>query len=180
MAEGKKTFMLYTSYLNMIEELNTSERGEVFTWLLEYVNDLSPELPNDRLLRTICKEIKGDLKRDLEKWEAKCLKNSDNAKKRWHPTASDRTIRNANHADKDKDKDKDKEVYRAFAHLSISLSEKDKLSSKYTTSQIDSILDEIENYQGNKKYKSLYLTAQKWLGRNENAPGIKTTSLKVV
>ena len=54
-------------------------------------------------------------------------------------------------------------VYRAFAHLSISVYDVRKLSKDYTREQIDNVLDSIENYSNNKKYKSLYLTAKNWL-----------------
>jgi hypothetical protein len=63
-------------------------------------------------------------------------------------------------------KNKKENTYRAFAHLSMSLEEYNKLLETYTDEQINKTLDEIENYSGNKKYKSLYLTACKWLGKN--------------
>jgi len=54
--------------------------------------------------------------------------------------------------------------YRSFAHLSLSHSDYEKLIEfGYSNNQIDNILDSIENYKDNKKYKSLYLTAKKWL-----------------
>ena len=61
----------------------------------------------------------------------------------------------------------EKGIYRAFAHLSISFEEFEKLKlSDYQEDEINSILDDIENYKANKKYSSLYLTALKWLKKN--------------
>jgi len=63
-----------------------------------------------------------------------------------------------------KNEKKEKEViYRSFDHLTIYVSEVRKLDKEYTKQQIDSVLDSIENYTQNKKYKSLYLTAKNWL-----------------
>lgn len=57
-----------------------------------------------------------------------------------------------------------KDIYRSFEHLSISVDEFEKLISEgYTKDKIDTILDNIENYADNKKYKSLVLTARNWL-----------------
>ena len=59
-----------------------------------------------------------------------------------------------------------KQVYKSFSHLSINKNEVDKLLlDGYTETQIDNILESIENFAGNKKYKSLYLTAKKWLSK---------------
>jgi hypothetical protein len=59
--------------------------------------------------------------------------------------------------------EKNEKTYRSFAHLSMSLTEFDKLELEYTKQQIDEVIDAIQNYANNKKYKSLYLTAKNWL-----------------
>ena len=58
-------------------------------------------------------------------------------------------------------------IYRSFAHLSMSKDEFKKLESVYSQETIDSVLDAIENFKQNKKYKSLYLTAKNWLKKEQ-------------
>jgi hypothetical protein len=60
-----------------------------------------------------------------------------------------------------------KDIYRSFGHLFITEDEVNRLLETYTIKQIDNILNDIENYKGNTKYKSLYLTSIKWLHKNE-------------
>ncbi len=67
-------------------------------------------------------------------------------------------------------------IYRSFKHLTLSVSDFDKLILEgYTKIEIDNILNDIENYKKNTNYSSLYLTSLKWLkkeksfGQKENA-----------
>jgi hypothetical protein len=72
-----------------------------------------------------------------------------------------------------------KNIYRHFGHLFITESEVKKLLEIYNISQIDNILNDIENYKGNTKYKSLYLTAIKWLQKNQpTSEGVSLEELK--
>lgn len=72
-----------------------------------------------------------------------------------------------NVSDSDSDSVNDKINYRAFAHLSISFSEFNKLIEEgFTKEQIDLTINSIENFKKNSKYKSLYLTALNWLKKN--------------
>jgi hypothetical protein len=76
--------------------------------------------------------------------------------------------------EKEKEKVKEENIYRSFVHLSISNDEVDKLKIDYDIKTIDSILDSIENYKDNKKYKSLYLTAKKWLEKEPKKDSLTT------
>ena len=59
---------------------------------------------------------------------------------------------------------KQETIYRAFEHLVLSKEEFENITSLgYTKTEIDNMLDTIENYKGNKNYKSLNLTVQNWL-----------------
>jgi hypothetical protein len=59
-------------------------------------------------------------------------------------------------------------VYRKFDHLKLSITDFRRLNQDYSQKQIDDVLDSIENYKNNKSYKSLYLTAKKWLANEKN------------
>lgn len=59
--------------------------------------------------------------------------------------------------------EKETKIYRSFAHLKLSIDDYNKLESIYHREDIELTLDAIENYSGNKKYKSLYLTCKNWL-----------------
>lgn len=84
------------------------------------------------------------------------------------PTSDQQTTTNK----KDKKEKKYLRAYRSFDHLSISQDEFSKLiSDGWDANQIDDILDRIENYKQNKKYKSLYLTCKNWLKREYGEPG---------
>jgi DNA replication protein DnaD len=62
---------------------------------------------------------------------------------------------------------KEKTIYRRVQHLELTEDEYQKLATKYTKSEIDDVLDQMENYVGLKKYKSAYLTASNWLKRRD-------------
>ena len=184
MAEEKKGFVLYCDILHTIQKLNDEQAGKLFKHILLYVNDFNPTC-EDLITEIAFEPIKQSLKRDLVKWDEKIQKRSDagkvGANKRWQTMANDskRIKSMAKMADSVSVSVSVKDIYRAFAHLSISEDEVKKLLDKHTITQINNVLNDIENYKGNTKYKSLYLTASKWLQKNEpTSEGISPEELK--
>ena len=86
MATGKKSFLLYTDLIHMVEKLPNDKAGELFKLILDYVNDKNPST-NDMLLTIAFEPIKHQLKRDLIAWENERSGRSEAGKKgmasRW-------------------------------------------------------------------------------------------------
>ena len=184
MAEKKKGFILYSDIIHTIEKLTDEQAGVLFKHILKYVNDENPEC-KDLITEIAFEPIKQSLKRDLLKWGDKKQKRSEagiaGATKRWQNIANDskRIKPIANIAVNVNDNVSVINIYRRFANLILTNDEFNKLLEKYSKQQIDSILNDIENYKGNTKYKSLYLTAKKWLQKNEpTSEGISPEELK--
>jgi hypothetical protein len=82
--ENKKSFVLYADLLELVESLPMDKRGELFTIILNYVNDKDPEI-NDALLKVAFIPIKQSLKRDLKKYQATVERNRKNGLKGGRP-----------------------------------------------------------------------------------------------
>jgi len=88
MAEDKKSFVLYTDSIGLINQLPDDVSGRLFKHIFAYVNDENPK--SDELLLNIAFEpIKQQLKRDLKKFiEVKgerSLSGRVGNIKRWNP-----------------------------------------------------------------------------------------------
>ena len=75
MAEGKKSFILYCDLIHTVGKLPNEKAGELFKFLLEYVNDLNPQT-DDLLLQISFEPIKQQLKRDLISWKETSVNRS--------------------------------------------------------------------------------------------------------
>jgi hypothetical protein len=180
MAKDKKSFILYVDQKDLFNKLPDEIAGKLIKHIYSYVSDENPK-SDDLIVEIAFEPIKQQLKRDLKLFEEKRVKRSEaglaGANKRWKEMPNDanewQTIANdskringiAKIADNVNDNDND--IYRSFAHLSITNADVEKLLTKYSIDDIDEVLDSIENFKGNKKYSSLYLTASKWLSKNK-------------
>lgn len=187
MAQEKKSFLLYVDLIHTIEKLNDEQTGRLFKHILRYVNDQNPEA-QDQFTEVVFEPIKQSLKRDLVKYEGIRERNKENANKRWsaktcdnmppHATASKRIPKHTKNADSDSVNDSvinNNIIYREFLHLKLTVEEFDKLRVDYSADQINSVLDNIENFKSNKNYSSLYLTAKNWLKRDVQKNEVETS-----
>ena len=84
MAENKKSFILYADLIHTIKKMPQDKAGLLFLTILEYVNDLNPQV--DDIIVDLCFEpIKQQLKRDLVTWDKFKEKQSLNGKKGGRP-----------------------------------------------------------------------------------------------
>ena len=170
MAKDKKSFILYADTIHSVNMLNNAQSGKLFKHILAYVNDQDPEV-RDPMVKLAFEPIKQYLKRDLRKYEDMLKKKSEAGKKgmakRWGKDNKNNTSYQniTSITDSVSVNDNDSDIHRSFAHLSISKKEYQKLCNDHGGDNTDMILDQIENYKANKKYKSLYLTAKNWLRR---------------
>jgi len=184
MAEGKKSFVLYSDQRTIIDMLSDEKAGQLLKHMFAYVNDENPQT-NDPLILLAFEPIKLQMKRDLIKWEKTKGVRSDAGKAsaearrlaKEHQQSStnstnvnfvqqsstNSTVNVNDTVNVNVNVNEKNNIYRSFQHLSLSMSDFEKLELNHTKEQIDSILDAVENYKDNKKYKSLYLTVKKWI-----------------
>jgi hypothetical protein len=76
MAEGKKTFIFYSDWINMVREMPDIDAGVLLKHILSYVNDENPTTDN-LLVKMAFGHMKPLLKSDLDKWEGIRLKRKE-------------------------------------------------------------------------------------------------------
>jgi hypothetical protein len=160
-----KRGMFITSYGNLSNELNLSVKQirTAFSKLIK-TNEIITKGTNKNTLVTIVKyndyQTQGQ-----PKGKPKATKGQSKDKPRA-------TTNNDN-------KDNKEIIHRAFDHLSITKEQFEKLCIEYEPKVVNGILDNIENFGSNKKYKSLYLTAKNWLKKEPKRKTIELAEKQV-
>lgn len=69
MAQGKKSFIAYSDWKDVFDELPNEDAGKLIKHIFAYVNDENP-VSESVLINAVFANIKSTLKRDLDKWES--------------------------------------------------------------------------------------------------------------
>jgi len=68
MAQGKKSFVAYSDWKDIFNELPDEDAGKLIKHVFAYVNDENP-VSDSVLIKAVFATIKSTLKRDLDKWD---------------------------------------------------------------------------------------------------------------
>lgn len=151
MADNKNSFVLYAEYLELFEELNDEDAGQLVKHLFRYVNDKEPKTENP-LVKLAFIPIKQALKRDLKKWETYQQKQRENGKKGGRPSKPKETQKTQPFISEPKKADN----VNVNANVSVNDNKKNsKKSSRFSPPS----LSEVEDYL--KKEKSFHPAAAK-------------------
>ena len=170
----RNSMIIYRSFYEAIKELPKENQADVWTAVYEYgLNGNKIDLPgiSNTIFILISPQIEANYKKYLNGIKPKTKQNQSEKEAKPKQKKS-KTETNVND-----NENENENVYRRFAHLSLSFQEYDKLAETWNEDQINTTLDEIENYKKNNQYKSLFLTAKKWLGKN--FPNGKQTELSL-
>jgi len=161
----RDSFIFYRSFFDAMLPLNNDQKAELMQSICKFALD-HEEVAEDSLVKAMFSLIKPQLEANYNRWingnKPKQNKSKTKAKRKQNVS---KTKANENVNDNVNDNVNEK-IYRKFAHLQISVDDYEKLIKEYSIEQVVEIIDQIENYKGNTKYKNLYLTAKNWLKRD--------------
>tara|TARA_R100000231_G_scaffold139628_1_gene121765 strand:- start:1644 stop:2189 length:546 start_codon:yes stop_codon:yes gene_type:complete len=159
----RDSFVFYRSFFEATKTLEPEQAADLYYAICSYALD-GRELELDNIGKALFSLIKPQLDANYKKY-LNGKKSPKKSKTEQKVAKSSKQLTNANVNVNVND---NVNVYKCFAHLSISIQEYEKLLSMYDKQKVDDVIEQIENYKQNKKYKSLYLTAKNWLKRDKN------------
>ena len=83
------SFIIYTSYLKIFEQLTDSQLGQLTRHMLSFAKTGKEPFIEDPLVKLSFAFIKDDMERNQRKYEEKCERLRANARKRWDKKQSD-------------------------------------------------------------------------------------------
>ena len=163
----RDSFIFYRSFFEATKSLTTEQAADLYYAICSYALDRK-ELELEPVQKALFSLIKPQLDANHKRY-LNGLKGANSGKKGGRPKTLKKPQRNPKktpNVNVNVNDNVNENIYRKFAHLQINLSDYEKLVNKYNKQQVNDILDQIENYKGNTKYKNLYLTAKNWLKRD--------------
>tara|TARA_R100000655_G_scaffold110111_1_gene167729 strand:- start:2248 stop:2808 length:561 start_codon:yes stop_codon:yes gene_type:complete len=161
----RDSFIFYRSFFEASKHLNTEQKSDLFSAICSYSLD-NEEIELDDMCSAMFSLIKPQLEANYKRWQNGCKKKQIISK----PQAKQKQKRSKTQANVNVNVNDNvnvnENIYRKFAHLQISVNDYEKLIKDYSIEQVVEIIDQIENYKGNTKYKNLYLTAKNWLKKD--------------
>lgn len=163
----RDSMIFYRSFYDSLTGLSPIIKSEVYDAIFSYGLDFTEPTFTDEIARALFTLIKPQIDANIKRYnngnkpKVKQDKSKVEAKQKQKISKS-----KANVNDNDNDN-----IYRKFNHLFITNDEYQSLFVVYG-SKVDDVLDSIENYKDNKKYKSLFLTCKQWL-KKESLDSIK-------
>jgi len=165
----RDSFIFYRSFFEATKPLNTDQKAQLYDAICIY--SLEQETIS---LDPICSAMFALIKPQLEANHRRYLNGTKKKQTISKAEAKPKQTISKKQANVNVNvnvNDNVNEIVKAhtrFNHLSLSVIEYNKLIQEYNKKQVDEIIEQIENFAGNKKYKSLYLTAKNWLKRDGN------------
>lgn len=182
----KKSFLMYTSYLDNVEILSDEEAGQLLKAIYAFVN--GNELPKlDRVVQLTFNPIKSHLERDMEKYKDICRKRSENGAKGGRPKKqmvseeSKCFFEKAKKADNDNENENenvngnvndnknenadDNKNDNSLPELSLTQTEYEALCAKYGKERTDRHIKKVQHCArlNPKPYEDAYAVIDRWL-----------------
>lgn len=157
-AKGKKSMVIYHDWIELFEDFNDEEVGQLLLALLRFDIDGTESKFSDKAMRITYKQLKATVKRDRETYTEKCEKNRERINNYWsrrNTKVNERIPTYSNRTDSDSDSDND--------------NDSDNDSGSGSDIYIQPTLQQITDYFHNNNYNSdpkafyNYNTAKGWM-----------------
>ena len=159
----RDSFVFYRSFFTATQYLKSERKAALFDAICAYALD-GESRDLDNICTGMFSLIKPQLEANYKKWE-NGKKGAEFGKLGGRPKTPKKPLTNPKRTP---NVNVNVNTHTTFNHLSITKDNYNKLVDIYSKDKVDSILEQIENYAGNKKYKNLYLTAKAWLKRDKD------------